>query len=687
MNLTAGAFPKACRGVSERIQMFSPLQIEESPPLAAGRFNCSLEKNLFRRAKVISLIVCCCGILAFVPKLSAQGGGGLETPFAIGVGAKFMGLGNAAAAFPDDPTAFFWNPGAMGVSEEKRFGLSYTSFSEGVQYHSLGYVHPTLNSGTMGVGVNYIGIRGISQWEYVQGVPMRMGEFGWWWGQFSVAYATPLAGGFSMGAGFSAHRQVYGEMDSYNGFGLDIGVHYRFQADDGLLKNLYIGCAYFNVVSRMNLTQSQKSLPRSLRAGLAKGFFLRNGADRLMLLADYEKPEFAEQRFHAGIEYRLQKLACLRMGYDNDRMTFGCGLRLKGVQLDYAARQFGDKGLHPQSHRFSLVFHIGRSIPEQIRFAELRKQQEIQRRTQEQVEADRRVRIQECISAGKKYLEAGEYFNARLEFGRALRDDPSNQEVQSLLDETGRNEQALLKKREDELVQAAREREQRELDNVFINQRFNEGLEAMSKEEFQRAIEKWTEALQKDPGNQQIQNYIQSAKTELERKVNASVAEARRLIAQEKHSEAYKVLEKARVQSEGDPVLKSRIDTEIRGLDRTVDFISNYQAGLQRYQKGRFDEAAAFLKKAVDARPDDGRAQDLYRNAVARSAAKTSNAQSELQGEALRQFQQGLEFYRKGQYEDALNIWQEALKKEPHNIKLLEAIQTAKDKLEIYRKP
>ncbi|MBN1893630.1 undecaprenyl-phosphate glucose phosphotransferase [bacterium] len=40
LNLTASVFPAACRGVSERIQKSSSMQIEDSPPLAAGSFKC-----------------------------------------------------------------------------------------------------------------------------------------------------------------------------------------------------------------------------------------------------------------------------------------------------------------------------------------------------------------------------------------------------------------------------------------------------------------------------------------------------------------------------------------------------------------------------------------------------------------------------------------------------------------------
>jgi len=39
VNLTAGAFPGVCPGVSERVRMSFSLQIEESPPLAAWSFN------------------------------------------------------------------------------------------------------------------------------------------------------------------------------------------------------------------------------------------------------------------------------------------------------------------------------------------------------------------------------------------------------------------------------------------------------------------------------------------------------------------------------------------------------------------------------------------------------------------------------------------------------------------------
>jgi hypothetical protein len=39
VNLTASAFPAGCRGECERIQMSFTLQIEDSPPQAAGSFN------------------------------------------------------------------------------------------------------------------------------------------------------------------------------------------------------------------------------------------------------------------------------------------------------------------------------------------------------------------------------------------------------------------------------------------------------------------------------------------------------------------------------------------------------------------------------------------------------------------------------------------------------------------------
>ncbi|RME01091.1 MAG: hypothetical protein D6814_02220, partial [Calditrichaeota bacterium] len=65
-----------------------------------------------------------------VQGLYAQAGG-LESPFALGVGARAIGLGNAYVAFPTDATAIYWNPGGLDQLERKNLVLFYTQLLGG----------------------------------------------------------------------------------------------------------------------------------------------------------------------------------------------------------------------------------------------------------------------------------------------------------------------------------------------------------------------------------------------------------------------------------------------------------------------------------------------------------------------------------------------------------------------------
>ena len=615
--------------------------------------------------------------------LRAQvGEGGVESPFSIGVGARALGLGSAGVAFPDDPSAFVWNPAGMVVVQQKRIGLSLTTLFEGTQYNFLGYIHPTIGAGTFGAGVARIGTGGVMRTEEVRGVPVDLGELDYYWGKLTLAYAlTPLKG-LSVGVNFHVNRQVLG-FYSTNGVGLDAGIHYRLPFEKGILKDFYFGGVWKNALPpRMKLGITAETVPYNLSAGAAKVFHLRGGTDRWVLLADVEKGEHKRYRYHMGTEYAFGNMVFLRAGLDNGELCFGGGLRWWNFQLDYATSRISDPEFFPRSHRFTLVFYIGKSIPEQKRIIEEMRRQEVQARIQERMEADRQRRISEGLKAGKEFLEKGEHFNARLEFSRVLREDKDNQEARQLLDQTTLEEQTLQQKREDDLLQQARESDRRERDNTFVQQRFNEGLEHLSKGDFQKAINKWRQALERDPENPQINSYIQQAEAELGNEVNRLIARANQLVRQENISEAYKVLDRARDQTVGNPELHERVLRNIRTLDRYVDFLTNYQEGQQRYSKGDYEGAASSLQKALEYFPEHERTKELYRNALARSKGKRTDMAPEVKDLWVR----GGMLYLDGRYDEAIQTWEEALKIDPHNVIILDAIDRAKKRIELYKK-
>ena len=624
-------------------------------------------------------------LILVAPLRAQEGEAGLESPFSIGLGARGLALGNASVAFPEDPTAFAWNPAGMIKVERKEFLLSHTTLFEDVQYNFIGYVHPTLNAGTFGFGLSRVGTGGIRSFEEINGVSIEGDEFSYWWGKLSIAYAVHLFSGFSFGSNFEANRQVLWNK-STNGFGLDAGLHYAGHPHSAL-EGFDFGLVWINAYSpRLKLGTETETIPPIQKLGVARTINFRGGLDRWLLLFDYEWAENKKGKYHFGTEYSLDQSVFFRAGVDNGQMTFGGGLRLHMFQLDYATGHIGDPEFFNRSHRFSLIFHLGQTLAEKLEAINDQREQEIRDRFQERLREERRLRIAEGLKTGQEYFEKGDYFNARLEFSRVLREDRNNTTAQRMIERTNQRELELQKQREDSLLNAARERDKQQRDLDFVNQRFQEGNQAMQQGQFQTAIEKWEEALEVDPDHPTIRSYIVQARNQLESQINRAIASARAYIRQENLTEARRVLDRAKAQAKGNPDLSRKVSTEIRNFDRTVDYISNYQAGVKRYNEGRFAEAVPYFEKALEYQPENERVRQLYQNARARSRTDETAPPPEIKKDVSDKIKEGIGYYRDGRYEEALRVWEEALELDPHNVRLLDAIEGAKEKLETFQK-
>jgi tetratricopeptide (TPR) repeat protein len=609
------------------------------------------------------------------------GDAGVESPFSAGVGARSLGLGNAMVAFPDDPSAFFWNPAGMVVVEQRGVDVSMATYFEGTQYNFIGYVHPTMTIGVLGLGITRIGTDDIVERSWENGRPEPIGVMDYWWGKLTLSYARTLFRGFSMGINFDVHRQVLGS-NSANGFDVDFGIHYAVPAQSGFFKQFYFGCSMANPFSsRLKLGSTSEAIPYNIRAGLAKAFVMRDNS-RLLFLADVEQGENRNLQYHFGGEYGWKRRVFLRLGVDNGQMTFGGGIRLGNLQIDYGTSPLSSEGMLPWGHRFSLAFFIGKKMPEQRRLLEEERQREIQVRIDDAQETERQKLIREGLQAGQDFLDKQDYFNARLEISRVLRADEDNVKAKELLGIITERETDYQRKRENEILRQDRETGQRQRDIAFINQRLAEGNKASLEEDFKKAIEKWQEALEKDPSNTQIQNYIQQARGELTNEVNQRIARSEQLVRQGKSSDAYKVLEEAKDQSEGYQELHNKVLRKINELDRNIDFINNYNTGIQHYNNRQYESAANAFKEALKYNPNHAKTKELYRNSSTRSGGK----KGEMTGEVLNKYNTGSELYIKGLYQEALVKFEEALELDPNNVIILDAIEGVKKKIEIYEK-
>jgi tetratricopeptide (TPR) repeat protein len=649
-----------------------------------------LRRAWFEKSVRTTRIVMSLGIILADAALFGQAGGsGVEDMFRIGTDSRTMALGNAAVAFPQDPSGFLWNPAGTVVVQQKSILFSHTTLFDDVQYQSVNYAHPTLSAGTFGLGVSRIGIGGIRRYEELgggngsTGIPIDMGEISYWWGKLTLAYGATLMKGFSLGTNFVVHRQVMGSFSSY-GFGMDAGVHYRIRYEGSVLDNLYFGASMINALpARLKLGTQFETLPRTLRIGAAKIFYVRGNQDRLLFIVDREKGQFGKTLFHAGAEYAFQNTVFLRAGVDDGKMTFGGGLSLRYFQIDYATGRFGDDPAYfPRNHRFSLIFNLGRSIPEQRRLNEVKRQAEMQRRVDLEMAEARKNRIEAGLKAGKEFFDAGDYFRARLELGTVLKEDPENAEASGLLGQTNDRERAFQQEREQQLLSETRANESRQKDMAFVNQCFQEGVAFFEKGAYSKAIERWNQGLQRDPSNSQITNYISRTRDVMENEVQKRLGRARQLNREENQSEAYQVLREAKELAADSPKLTNDITAEMKNLDEKFGFLNAYQAGVQRYEKKDYASAAQFFQRALEIDPKNDKAKELFRNAQARAKGLTR----EMGRDTKEKYAQGLRLYQEGNYSGAVAVWEEAFKMDSTNVKILEAIQGAKARLNSYKK-
>ena len=110
--------------------------------------------------------------------------------------------------------------------------------------------------------------------------------------------------------------------------------------------------------------------------------------------------------------------------------------------------------------------------------------------------------------------------------------------------------------------------------------------------------------------------------------------------------------------------------------------MTNYQEGVQQYAQGNYETAARLFKKALQFRTNHTRCQELYRNSLARAQGRNPKMTTEVKA----QYSRGLQLYSDGRYQEALDVWEAVLEKDPLNIRILEAIEGAKKKLNIYNR-
>ena len=590
----------------------------------------------------------------------------------LGGSAKAFGLGRAYVAIADDPAAVFWNPAGLEYIPRMSLSLFHSSLIAGAAYDFIGFVYPTLQFGTVGLGYARVGSG--SDIPVVNEFNIQQGTASYDVSELYISYAKQLPYSVTGGLTFKFHRQQFSFNNAVSsGIGLDAGIMVHPPWEAALFQDLTIGVRIQNLVKpQLKLGSVSEELPQEVRLGVAKSFPV-GLAGRFTFSLDYSKPELGPTRIHAGSEYQVRNLGTIRLGYDQSNLAFGAGIKYRFMEIDYAYGNLSYQGDFSPSHRFSIKFNLSKTRQELIQLAEAerkRRERELVERTKAEEKARR---IKEHLERGQQYLQEKRLFDAYAEFQQVIVEDPFHKVAKTMLDSTNRLIQRSLEERQQQAIAQAVDKELARENQRLVQLHFEKGQVYLQKNQFTDALKEFILALERAPNDPIIQEAIRTTRRRLAEQVHTLVVNARNSFRKGNYADALQILSEALVLAPDDPKLKEEVTT----LANRIKVQQYVQQALQLYDLGEYERALSLFEEALALDPSN----QAIRNYLARARKGLGAGKEEMDPESERQYIVGTELYLKGRYQEALEIWKKLAEKYPFNKKVQDAIKNAEDRL------
>lgn len=322
----------------------------------------------------------------------------------IGVGAKWLAMGNTGVATSSDVEAAYWNPaGLTGMRSVYEVGAMHASYFAGMaSYNHMGFAHKPDTLSALAFTAIRFGVDDIpnttdlidsdGNFSYNRLKLFSVADYA-----FLLSYARRLPiEGLTVGGNAKIIYRNVGKFGNAWGFGLDVAAQYRrndwlfganfrdvtttiniwsFNSDE---LEITIGDSTFNHAPDNNF---EITLPQ-LTLGVARTFGI---TDDINLTAEFNgalffdgerntplSTSFASIEPRLGIEVGYIDMIFVRAGVNNlQRVTefddktalivqpnLGLGIRFKGISLDYALTNVGSVGFSRYSNIFSLKWEF-----------------------------------------------------------------------------------------------------------------------------------------------------------------------------------------------------------------------------------------------------------------------------------------------------------------------------------------
>jgi hypothetical protein len=298
---------------------------------------------------------------------------------AIGVGGRPLGMGSAFVALANDVSAGYWNPAGLSQLNFPQFMLMHDERFAGLVNYNYGAVAiPYKSDMTLGLSVIRLGVDGIPDTRNAL-IDLngnlnlddnelldysKITEFNYADWAFLFSFAKRYSDKFSYGANLKIIKRDIAEYGAW-GIGFDIGAIYS------PVENLFLGANFQDITTTIvtwNNGTTQLISP-TLKIGAAYQLKIFKGTLTPVFDSDirFENRKFASMLnlgpisfdFHSGLEYTYDNLISVRLGYnDVKQFTFGAGIILPKLNIDYSFVKFDRQGELGNTHRISLMLTL-----------------------------------------------------------------------------------------------------------------------------------------------------------------------------------------------------------------------------------------------------------------------------------------------------------------------------------------
>jgi len=268
----------------------------------------------------------------------------------LGVGARSLAMGEAAVASAADPSALYYNPAELRLSNSYQLLVMHKEWIQGTRTEFLA---ATIPSGLFSFGF-HLNATSIPDIEIRQRPGPPDGTFSARNVSIGASAAYDIDSTIGVGATI---KYLYEKIlvDETFGVGVDIGGLYRSPW------NVTFGASLSNIGSMGKLRNESSKLPTTLRIGASRAapFESLGGVATLEIDAVSILPEKATHLVVGG-EFTYDNAFSLRAGYatgyDTRNATGGVGLHYDIITIDYAYVPFRlDFGT---THTFSIGFEF-----------------------------------------------------------------------------------------------------------------------------------------------------------------------------------------------------------------------------------------------------------------------------------------------------------------------------------------